>query len=225
MQYSAEEALKNLRHNLKTLVERKAVEMPEDALNQVMNQEKSLTVDELLVISELSGHSLSMLLNHRLNGEKADIKMLVMDCDGVLTDGGMTFTKNGDEIKKFNAKDGQGIKRAQKAGMLTGIISAGISTGLVEKRAEMLGIPLVYVGKRPKLEVLEDWLKELKLELSQIAYIGDDISDITILQKAGISACPSDAVRQVRNICDVVLSLDGGNGCVRELIDEHLLPE
>lgn len=225
MQYSAEEVLNNLRHNLKQLADRKLIELPEDSLSQVLRQEKSLSVDELLVISELSGHSINMLLNHRIDADKADIKMLVMDCDGVLTDGGMTFTKNGDEIKKFNAKDGQGIKRAQQSGMLTGIISAGISTGLVEKRAEMLGIPHVYVGKRPKLEVLKEWLQELGLEMKQIAYIGDDISDITILQKAGISACPSDAVRQVRDICDLVLSLEGGNGCVRELIDEHLLPE
>ncbi len=153
-----------------------------------------------------------------------NIKMLIMDCDGVLTDGAMIFTKNQDEIKRFNAKDGQGIKQCHKLGLLTGIISAGISTGLVEKRAEMLGVPHVYVGKQPKLEILSGWLEKLQLNFRDIAYIGDDITDIEILEKAGTSFCPADAVSAVKRVSEVVLSLRGGEGCVRELIEEYLLP-
>ncbi|MDZ7846404.1 MAG: HAD-IIIA family hydrolase [Owenweeksia sp.] len=223
MHYNTEECLANLRHNLEYLLNKKQLKMPKDAVHELLNQQRQLTVDELLLIGEMSNLEINMLLHRRLPLEKIAVKMLVMDCDGVLTDGGMTFSKDGDEIKKFNAKDGQGIKRAHNEGLLTGIISAGHSTGLVEKRAAMLGIEHVYVGKRPKLAVLEEWLTTLKFNLEDIAYIGDDISDIPILEKVALAACPSDAVKQVREISHLVLQLPGGAGCVRELIDEHLL--
>lgn len=151
------------------------------------------------------------------------IKMLVMDCDGVLTDGGMYFTKNQDEIKRFNAKDGQGIRNLQERGILTGIISAGVSTGLVERRAEMLDIEKVYVGSRDKLEVLEEWLAELNLKHEEIAYIGDDLKDVTVMEKIGLSACPADAVSLARETADIVLESIGGSGCVRELVDEYFM--
>ena len=151
------------------------------------------------------------------------ITTFIFDVDGVLTDGAMIFSKNGDEIKRFNAKDGQGIKQCRENGINTGIISAGISTGLVEKRAEMLGVKHVYVGKQPKLEILNDWLQELNLNFEDIAYIGDDITDIPILEKVGASFCPADAVSAVKQTAEVVLSLNGGAGCVRELIEDYLV--
>lgn len=218
-----EEKIANLQGNLRFLAERQRLGMPEEALNAILKGKRQLTVDELLLISDMSSEPVHVLLNHRLDKAHGHIKMLIMDCDGVLTDGGMIFTKNGDEIKKFNAKDGQGIKRAHNAGIITGIISAGRSTGLVEHRAEMLGIEHIYVGKKPKLEVLEEWLKELKLGFEDIAYIGDDISDVEILQKAGLAACPADAVMQVQEVSALILRSNGGEGCVRELIDEYLL--
>ena len=220
-----EQKLSNLLNNLQYLVQNKAVQFPEGNLELLLKGERQLTVDELLLISEMSGHSVTVLLNHRLDSKFRGIKMLIMDCDGVLTDGGMIFTKNGDEIKKFNAKDGQGIKRAHNAGIQTGIISAGKSTGLVERRAEMLGIEHVYVGKRPKIEVLEEWLEQLNLSFDDLAYVGDDTSDIPILEKVALAACPADAVRQVREVAGLILSSDGGDGCIRELIDEYLLVE
>ncbi len=162
-------------------------------------------------------------LSKREDIRKREIKMLIMDCDGVLTDGAMIFSKNGDEIKRFNAKDGQGIKQCHSHGILTGIISAGESTGLVEKRAAMLGVVHVYVGKIPKLEILRRWLDKLDLKFENIAYIGDDVTDIPILEKAGASFCPADAVSAVKKSSEVVLSLKGGEGCVRELIEEYLI--
>lgn len=185
-------------------------------------------LDSLLQVSEETGVPMEQLLLKDLSGREEirnrNIKMLVMDCDGVLTDGAMIFSKNGDEIKRFNAKDGQGIKQCHKHGIAAGIISAGISTGLVEKRAEMLGVQHVYVGKQPKLEILEGWLKELSLAFENIAYIGDDITDVPILEKCGASFCPADAVSAVKKVSEVVLSLKGGEGCVRELIEDYLLP-
>lgn len=191
------------------------------------NEPSSLDLDSLIEISQATSIPVDQLLNKDLakreNIRNRGIKMLIMDCDGVLTDGAMIFSKNGDEIKRFNAKDGQGIKQCHSNGMHSGIISAGISTGLVEKRAEMLGVENVYVGKRPKLEVLNEWLEKLNLDFEHIAYIGDDITDIPILEKVGASFCPADAVSAVKQTAEVVLSLKGGEGCVRELIEDYLL--
>ena len=191
------------------------------------NEPSSLDLDSLIEVSQITSIPVEQLLNKDLAKREdirnRSIKMLIMDCDGVLTDGAMIFSKNGDEIKRFNAKDGQGIKQCHNNGMLSGIISAGISTGLVEKRAEMLGVENVYVGKRPKLEVLNEWLERLNLDFEHIAYIGDDITDIPILEKVGASFCPADAVSAVKQTAEVVLSLKGGEGCVRELIEDYLL--
>ncbi|TNE27923.1 MAG: 3-deoxy-D-manno-octulosonate 8-phosphate phosphatase [Bacteroidetes bacterium] len=153
----------------------------------------------------------------------ANIKMVIMDCDGVLTDGSMTFTANGDELKTFNAKDGMGIQQLHKNGILTGILSAGVEPRPIEKRAEMLGMKKVYVGKRPKVEVLNEWLHELDILPENVAYIGDDISDLAVMEIVGFTACPADAVTKVREAVDIILPLKGGEGVVREWIDRYLL--
>lgn len=156
--------------------------------------------------------------------EKAqDIRMVIMDCDGVLTDGMMIFTANGDEIKNFNAKDGMGIKLLKQKDILTGIISAGKEPRPIERRAEMLGMDKVYVGTRPKIEVLNEWLNELNILPEHVAYIGDDISDLPIIEVVGFSACPADAVTAVRRQVDVILPLKGGDGVVREWVDRYLV--
>ncbi len=218
-------SLHRLQANLQYLQAQGQISLSADEQALMQQSPGNFSAQQLLDLSERSGHSLSTLLTKALDHTPQDLRFLVMDCDGVLTDGGMTFTKNGDEIKRFNAKDGMGIKRLQKAGWQTGIISAGISTGLVEHRAKMLGIENVYVGKEPKLEILKSWLARLQLSFNQVAYIGDDISDLPILQAAGFSACPADAVKTVKECVSKVLELKGGEGCVRELIDDHLLPE
>lgn len=177
-------------------------------------EDLEITIDQLIY---------EEVVEDNLTDKISKIKMLVMDCDGVLTDGGMYFTKNMDEIKRFNAKDGQGIRNLQEKGILTGIISAGISTGLVERRAEMLDIEKVYVGSRDKLEVLEEWLTELNLKHEEVAYIGDDLKDVIVMQRIGLSACPADAVSAARETADIVLETIGGAGCVRELVDEYFM--
>ncbi len=150
------------------------------------------------------------------------VKMLVLDVDGVMTDGGMYFTAQGDEFKKFNTKDGMGIIKAIKQGLEIGVISSGFSDEVVKKRTEMLGIQKCYVGREPKSEVLEGWLTEKNLQMDEVAMIGDDINDLELLRKVGISACPSDAVEEVKSACAVVLHQKGGEGCIREFIDDFL---
>lgn len=155
---------------------------------------------------------------------KADqIKMLICDVDGVMTDGGMYIASNSSEMKRFNSKDGMAVAICRKAGIDFGIISAGHDPALVQARAKQLKIEHVSVSKRPKLEVLKEWLEALALKPEEIAYIGDDLTDLEVMQYVGFGACPADAAKQVKAIADLILEKNGGAGCVRELVDEYLV--
>ncbi len=155
--------------------------------------------------------------------DTSNIKLVLLDVDGTMTDGGVYVTEEGKQFKKFHARDGMGIKLLQKAGIQVGVISHSKSTGMVTTRADMLGMEHVYVGSRPKLEVLEEWRADLGLDLSEIAYVGDDVNDLEIMQAVGLSACPADAVEAIKVISTIQLTRKGGDGCVRELVDEYLL--
>lgn len=151
-----------------------------------------------------------------------DIKLLITDIDGVMTDGGMYYTEAGDEFKKFNAKDGLALRRLKKRGVNTGIISHGFNTHLINRRAERLFIEHVEVSLVPKIETLKKWCETFKISPVNICFIGDDINDEDIIKAVGFSACPADAVDAVKNMVNVVLTKKGGEGCVRELIDLYL---
>ena len=115
------------------------------------------------------------------------------------------------------------ITKAIEQGLEFGIISASTRSKVVEIRAEMLGIQNVYVGKTPKLEILESWLYEKGFSFENVAYIGDDVNDIEILSKVSLSASPIDAVLAVKNTVDLVLNHGGGQGCIRELLEGYIL--
>ena len=151
--------------------------------------------------------------------EKASkIKLLVFDVDGVMTDGSITYDENGVEYKTFNAKDGHGLAKMIKNGLMTAVIT-GRRNGTVDRRAVDLRFTEVYQGVKNKLPILEAIMQKYELDFSEVSYMGDDEPDIPILEKVGISACPSDAVKKVRNICDFISEKDGGKGAVRELCD------
>ena len=149
----------------------------------------------------------------------ADIKMLIFDVDGVMTDAGMYYSESGEESKRFNSRDGLAIRNLNKLGWKTGIISHGININLIKRRADLLGISHVYAGNRPKSDVLAEWCNELNLSFSQIAFIGDDINDLPIIRVVGFSACPADALNAVKKEVNMVLSSRGGDGAIREWID------
>lgn len=149
------------------------------------------------------------------------IKLLALDVDGVLTDGSLTFSQNGEELKTFNAKDGQGIVCLNKAGFITVIITAR-QNGTVEHRAKNLGITELHQGVKFKLPVLEQILKKYDLTFENAAYMGDDLPDICILEKVGLPCCPNDAVEEVQKICKFKSKFNGGRGAVRELCDAIL---
>jgi 3-deoxy-D-manno-octulosonate 8-phosphate phosphatase (KDO 8-P phosphatase) len=150
-------------------------------------------------------------------------KLLALDIDGVLTDAGIYYTESGDEIKKFNAKDGLAIKTLTDAGKYVGFISSGKNTNIIEKRAAFLGVQKVSLGSWKKDDVIEAWCNELKIDFENVAYIGDDTNDLPAIHKVGLSACPSDAAPLVKEAVNVVLSKKGGEGCVREFVEKYIL--
>ena len=152
-----------------------------------------------------------------------NIKFLVLDVDGVMTDGGMYYSNSGDEFKKFNTKDGMGIKLAIKQGIKIGFLSNGKNDALINNRAALLGVEFVYVGFDNKMKILKEWMTQLNLEYNHIAYIGDDINDAEVISHVGLSACPADAIKSIKEKVNIILTSKGGEGCVREFIDNYLL--
>ena len=142
--------------------------------------------------------------------------------DGVLTDAGMYYSESGDEWKKFNTRDGMGIKLLQKAGLITAIVTQE-RTRLVARRAEKLAIPELHQGVMDKLSVIRDMAVRHGLSLQQVAYIGDDVNDIEALREVGLSAAPADGLPQVLRLVDYVCRKKGGEGAVRELAEMILL--
>lgn len=112
---------------------------------------------------------------------------------------------------------------AMEAGVEVAIISHSLVTQMVATRANALGMKHVYIGQRPKLDVLSEWMDELGLEFSQIAFMGDDLNDLEIMQHVGFSACPANAVKKIHEVADVILARKGGDGAVREFIDRFIL--
>lgn len=160
-----------------------------------------------------------------LREKASQIRLLVLDVDGTMTDGGIYIDANGVQTKKFNVKDGMGITLLIEKGIDVGILSHSRSQTILDERARMLGIKYVYAGKESKLNVLRRWLLELNLSQENIAVIGDDVNDIEIMAEAGMCACPSDAHYKVVLMADIVLQKKGGEGCIREFIDRYLFTD
>ncbi|MDH4088688.1 MAG: HAD-IIIA family hydrolase [Nitrospira sp.] len=146
------------------------------------------------------------------------IRLFATDVDGVLTDAGMYYSESGDEWKKFNTRDGMGIKLLQRAGLITAIVTQE-RTRLVARRAEKLAIPELHQGVMDKLSVIRDMATRHGLSLREVAYIGDDVNDIEALQAVGFSAAPADGLPQVLKVVDYVCRQKGGEGAVRELAE------
>jgi 3-deoxy-D-manno-octulosonate 8-phosphate phosphatase (KDO 8-P phosphatase) len=147
-----------------------------------------------------------------------NIKAIAMDVDGVLTDGGVWWGPNGEEWKRFHFADIMGLSLARKAGIAIALIS-GENSPLVDRLADKLSIADVHKGCKDKAAALRTFAERQSLPLQQICFIGDDVNDLSALAIAGLSACPADARPSVRQRCQVVAKLAGGNGAVREIVD------
>lgn len=156
---------------------------------------------------------------------RTDIKLFLCDVDGTLTDGGMYYAESGEELKKFNTRDGMGLQLLQQAGIMTGIITSE-NTQMVANRAKKLKVNYLFQGKRSggKLEAAKEICQQMHISLNQVAYIGDDVNCHELLSSVGMKACPADAMPQIKQIPNIIiLQKEGGKGCVREMIDKYLL--
>ncbi len=145
------------------------------------------------------------------------LRFLLFDVDGVLTDGRLHYL--GDEVAvSFDVKDGLAFRRARDAGLLIGLLSARESPAVIRRAAD-LEVDEVMLGRRDKLAAFLDFLARHRLDASEVAYVGDDLLDLPVLRQVGVSAAPADAVPEVRDTVDLVLSAPGGRGAARELVD------
>ncbi len=146
------------------------------------------------------------------------IKLLLLDVDGVLTDGRLYYTSRGEEIKVFNVRDGLGIKLAQRAGIRVGVISGRRSKALMNRLTE-LEVEEVHLGHNQKLPILEDIMRRLSLSLEEIAFLGDDYVDLPILRRVGFPMAVLDAPEEIKKHALYITKARGGHGAVREAIE------
>ena len=146
------------------------------------------------------------------------IKLVLLDVDGTLTDGGIYRGNNGEELKRFNVKDGYAIVNAQKLGIEFGIIT-GRKSELVEIRSNELKIKYLYQGISEKTVILEEIMQKTGLKKEEIAYMGDDLNDILIMKQSGLTGAPKDAADEVIQIADFVSEKNGGSGAVSEFVE------
>jgi len=161
---------------------------------------------------------MKLLLNEQLK----KIKLVILDVDGTLTDGGIYYDNDGHEFKKFNAKDGLGIVQTQQTG-IDFMILTGRSSAIVEKRANDLKVKYLFQGIKDKAEFLEKFLTEQKIPNDTVAYVGDDLNDYDAMKLVRITACPADASPEIKEISTIILTRNGGSGAVREFTDKILL--
>lgn len=199
----------------------------EEAANARALLDKSESLSELLSdlenIAKQENLTIHQLMFSDIEGKcrvspDFELKMLVLDVDGVMTDGGMYVDSKGNEIKKFNTKDGMAIKFLRKRGVPVAFLSSGLNAEIIAYRAQMLDVEKYWVGKGPKLPVLENWCIEEGISIKSVAYIGDDINDVEVMGKVGFAACPSDSTSSVIKKADLVLESRGGMGAIREFL-------
>lgn len=220
-----------LEQNIKGLCSKFGIDYVDFLGDIDVDHPNELTIYDLEAICEEYNLDLQSLLFKPLfrpemwNKKLDKIKLLVLDVDGVMTDGGMYYTENGDQIKKYNTKDGMAIQHLVKNNFQVAVISHSLVSEMVKKRADALGIQNCYVGRESKIKILNEFCTNLDLTLENVALIGDDINDLEMIRNIGFSACPADAVNTVKSQVNIVLSKKGGEGCVREFVDTYLLKQ
>jgi 3-deoxy-D-manno-octulosonate 8-phosphate phosphatase (KDO 8-P phosphatase) len=220
-----------LEQNIKGLCKKHGLKYDDFLSDLEVDHIHEITLFDLEAIAEEYELSLEALLFKSMfpkdnwGSKTTKIKLLVLDVDGVMTDGGMYFTESGDQIKKYNTKDGMAIRHLTKSGFPVAIISSGFTQKVVEERAKMLEIQHCYVGREPKMTILKQFCETLNISLKEVAMIGDDVNDLEVFEQIGFTACPKDAVQKVKSKAHIILSAKGGEGCVREFIDNYLLPQ
>ena len=160
-------------------------------------------------------------LKNRKNKIGSEIKMFLADCDGCLTDGGMYYSEKGDELKKFNTKDGLGFRLLHEKGIVTGVIT-GENVELNRRRCEKLHLDIYEPGVTDKLAVIKQLCMKYEIGLENVAYIGDDIIDLEAIQNVGFGCSVADGNEAVKAAADYVTEAKGGQGAVREVVERIL---
>lgn len=185
----------------------KAVEMDEDTFFEIDEPSDWVIIEALMKKKGISAPV-----------EIPEIKMFLTDCDGCLTDGGMYYSEHGDELKKFNTRDGMGFALLREKGIVTGIVTSE-SVELNKRRAEKLKLDILEAGCKDKVAIIKQICQERGIDLMNVAYIGDDINDLEVIKMVGFGCCPADAMPQVREAAKYVAKAKGGEGVIREIID------
>lgn len=194
-------------------------EMPADSYHELDEPDDWLVIESLLNAKHQT---------EKVIYQKKDIKILMMDVDGVLTDGSMYYTENGDEIKRFSTYDGKALEILRNHGIKTAIITAE-DTKMVRDRAKKTKVDYLYQGVSNKLNIAEEICEKEGIALENVAYVGDDLNDRELLQMVGLAACPVNAVYEIKQLPNIIhLATKGGSGVIRELagyILGNVLPE
>ncbi len=160
-----------------------------------------------------------MELNDQILEKAKKVKLVMTDCDGVLTDTGVYYSHSGEEMKRFSIRDGMGVERLRKfTSIETGIIS-GENTDIMRHRARKLKIQEIHLGIKDKVEVLESLCEKYQIGFDEIAFIGDDTNDVDIMKLCGFTASPNDATSFAKEVADVVVESKGGYGAFRDFAE------
>lgn len=186
-----------------------AVEMPEETYYE-LDEPTDWEIIECLLKKKSNS-----VLNDKITKK---IKCVLADSDGVLTDGGMYYSENGDELKKFNTKDGMGFKLLKEAGIITGIIT-GENRELVRRRAEKMKVDEVYLGIQDKMKVLDEICTKYHLDYEEVAYIGDDINDLEVIKAVGLGCTVKNGMECVKEVAKIITDAKGGEGALREIAE------
>ena len=185
----------------------KAVEMNEDSFFEIDEPSDWVIIEALMKKNGIQAPS-----------QIPEIKMFLSDCDGCLTDAGMYYSEFGDELKKFNTRDGMGLTLLKKKGILRGIVTSE-KVELNRRRAEKLQLDILELGCKDKVSVVKQICEKYNVALENVLYIGDDINDIEVMKIVGYSCCPADAMPQVKTIANYTTKTKGGEGVIREVAE------
>ena len=185
----------------------KAVEMNEDTFFEIDEPSDWVIIEALMKKNGISAPS-----------EIPEIKMFLTDCDGCLTDGGMYYSEKGDELKKFNTRDGMGFALLRSKGIITGIVTSE-NVDLNRRRAEKLKLDILEAGCKDKVAAVKRLCAEYGISLEEVAYIGDDVNDFEVIKMVGFGCCPNDAIPQIKQAAKHITKASGGEGVRREVVD------
>lgn len=188
----------------------KAVEMNEDTFFEIDEPSDWVIIEALMKKNGITAPS-----------DIPEIKMFLTDCDGCLTDAGMYYSEHGDELKKFNTKDGMGFALLRKAGIVTGIVTSE-NVDLNRRRAEKLKLDILEAGCKDKVAALNRICAERGISPENVAYVGDDINDLGVIQMVGYGCAPADAMPQIKAAAKYVTTAKGGEGVIREVVEKIL---